>query len=238
MIDLMLVQDNVFPIILFVATLVFLLKGNSSETLLQIIILGGIVWVAYGYLQVKSDTAKDTIKDTYAHLDKIAAERAETNLDIYNIGRFPKKGLKYLQKNQIMIDIALDLALLKMFDRAKYGDMLVLMNQLQKTYIYILSERYYFQSYFPTFMDIGDQILELMYGIYFVMPSSAMKHVYNVIPYEIIEKNITRFTNLRRKMTEILESFGKKQLQIKYIPETIPKADDNSFDEIKLRQLP
>lgn len=236
----MLVQNDIFPVILFVATLAFLLKGNSSEALLQIIILGGISWVAYGYLQVKSDAVKDTVKDTYAHLEKAVADREETNLDIYNISKFPKKGLTYLQKNQIMVDIALDLALLKMFDRAKYGDMLVLMNQLQKTYIYILSERYYFESYFPTFMDIGDQILELMYGIYFVMPSSALRHVYNVIPYEIIEKNITRFTNLRRKMTEILESFGKKQLKVKYIPETIPKAGggNETFDEIKLRQLP
>ena len=125
-----------------------------------------------------------------------------------------------------------------MFDRGKYGDLLVLMNQFQKTYIYILTERYYFDSYFKTFIDIGDQILELMYGMYFVMPSSAMKHVYDVIPYELIEKNIERFTVLKRKMIKILESFGKKQLGIQYIPENLPKPNDKIFDEIKTRTLP
>jgi hypothetical protein len=237
-IDLNLVKGDLFQVVFLAAFFAFFLKSKSTEILLQMIIMGGIAWVAYGYLQTKSDERKDTIKDTYAHFDKIAAERKETNLDIYNISHFPKKGLTYLQKNQILVDIALDLALLKMFDRAKYGDMLVLMNQYQKTYIYILTERYYFESYFPTFLDLGEQILELMYGIYFVVPSFALKHVYNVIPYEIVEKNVNRFTVLRRKMIEILESFGKKQLKVNYIAESLPKPDDKSFDEIKIRQLP
>jgi hypothetical protein len=237
-IDLNLIKDDLFPIVFFSAVFAFFLKSKSTEILLQMIVMGGIAWVAYGYLQNKSDSIKNSLNDTYAKLDKISAQRKETNLDIYNISRFPKKGLQYLYKNQVLVDIVLDLALLKMFDRAKYGDMLILMNQYQKTYIYILTERYYFESYYPTFIDLGDQILELMYGIYFVMPSFPLKHVYNVVPYEIIENNINRFTVLRRKMIEILESFGKKQLGVKYIPESVPKPDDKSFDEIKLRQLP
>jgi hypothetical protein len=188
MLDLTLIKKDAFILIFFGATIAYILRGNTTEILLQIIILGGIAWIGYGYLQSKSETIKNTTLDTFAHLDKIGKERSETQLEIYNISKFPKKGFLYLQKNQILIDIALDIALLKMFDRAKYGDLLVLMNQYQKTYIYILSERYYFESYYQTFIDIGDQILELMYSMYFVMPSSAMKHVYNVVPYELIEK--------------------------------------------------
>jgi hypothetical protein len=238
MLDLTLIKGDLFPIIFGGATIAYLLHGNSTEILLQIIILGGIAWFAYGYLQERSDTAKKSIINTYSHFDKIGAGRAETNLDIFNIGAFPKKGFTYLQKNQVLIDIALDLALLKMFDRAKYGDFLVLMNQFQKTYIYILVERYYFESYFSTFLDIGDQILELMYSMYFVMPSSGLKHVYNVIPSALIEYNINRFTVLRRKMIEILESFGKKQLGVQYITESLPKPSDKPFDPIKVRMLP
>jgi hypothetical protein len=238
MLDLTLIKQDVFVLLFFGATIAYLLRGNTTEILLQIIILAGIAWIAYGYLQNKSTATQNTIADSFSQLNKIGKERAETNLEINNISHFPKKGFIYLQKNQILMDIANDIALLKMFDRAKYGDLLVLMNQYQKTYIYILVERYYFESYYSTFIDLGDQILELMYSMYFVMPSSAMKHVYDVIPYELIEKNIERFTVLRRKMLKTLESFGKKQLGVKYIPESLPKPSDNSFDDIKTRLLP
>ena len=238
MLNLTLIKKDVFILLFFGATIAYLLRENTTEILLQIIILGGIAWVAYDYLVNKSNKIENTIQNQLKYLDNIGKERNETNLDINNIGKFPKKGFIYLQKNQILIDIAIDLSLLKMFDRAKFGDLLVLMNQYQKTYIYILSERYYFESYFPTFIDISDQILELLYSIYLVMPSSAMKHVYDVIPYELIENNIQRFTVLRRKMIKILESFGKKQLGVKYIPENLPKPNDKSFDEIKRRILP
>ena len=238
MLNLTLIKKDIFIYLFFVATIAYLLKGNTTEILLQIIILAGLSWVLYGYLENKSTSIEKSIDDRYNYLDKIGKERTETNLEIYNISKFPKKGFIYLQKNQILIDIAIDLSLLKMFDRGKYGDLLVLMNQFQKTYIYILTERYYFDSYFKTFIDIGDQIAELLYGIYFVMPSSAMKHVYDVIPYELIEKNIERFTVLKRKMIKILESFGKKQLGIQYIPENLPKPNDKIFDEIKTRTLP
>ena len=238
MIDITLIKNDVALTILFGATIAYLLRGNSTELLLQIIILGGLAWVSYGYLMSKSTKAKDTVKDTFGHLDKIGKDRKETNFEIFNIGTFPKKGFKYLQKNAILIEIVLDVALLKMFDKAKYGDLLVLMNQYQKTYIYILTERYYFQSYFPTFLDLGDKILEIMYEMYFALPSNTLKHTYGVVPFELIEKNIERFTVLRRKMITILESFAKKQLGVEYIQESLPKPNDNAFNEIKLRQLP
>jgi len=238
MIDIALIKGNMALTILFGATVAYLLHGKSTELLLQIIILGGLAWVSYGYLITKSTEIKSTVKDNFRHLDKVGKARNETNFEIFNIGAFPKKGFKYLQKNAILIDISVDIALLEMFDRGKYGDLLVLMNQYQKTYIYILIERYYFQSYFQTFLDLGDKILEVMYEMYFALPSNTLKHTYGVVPFELIEKNIERFTVLRRKMIKILESFAKKQLGVEYIPESLPKPNDNAFNEIKLRQLP
>ena len=143
MLNLTLIKKDIFIYLFFVATIAYLLKGNTTEILLQIIILAGLSWVLYGYLENKSTSIEKSIDDRYNYLDKIGKERTETNLEIYNISKFPKKGFIYLQKNQILIDIAIDLSLLKMFDRGKYGDLLVLMNQFQKTYIYILTERYY-----------------------------------------------------------------------------------------------
>ena len=100
MLDLTLIKKDLFTIVFFCATIAYLLRGNTTEILLQIIILSGLAWISYGYLQSKSDTLKNTQHDVFAYLDKVGKERTETNLEIYNIPKFPKKGFIYLQKNQ------------------------------------------------------------------------------------------------------------------------------------------
>ena len=75
-------------------------------------------------------------------------------------------------------------------------------------------------------------------GLMHIVLQLLLKHTYNVIPYELIENNIQRFTVLRRKMIKILESFGKKQLGIEYTLENLPKSSDNQFNLIKTRTLP
>jgi len=238
MVDLTIIKSSVFSVILFSATIAYILNGKTTENLLQIIILGGLGWILYGYLQTESNKASETIHDLYGYFDKIGKTRKETNVDIYNVKNFPKKGFIYLQKNKVLMDIASSLKIAHVYDSIKYADMLVLMNMFQKVYVNILIERYYFQSYFDTFIDLGEQILATMYGMYLTLPSSGLKHVYNVIPDALIEYNIMRFTVLRRKMIRVLESFGKKQLGVEYIPETLPKGNDQIFNELKRNKLP
>lgn len=237
-IDLTLIKGKLIVFILFGASLSYIINGKTTENLLQLIFLGGVAWVVYGYLETESDKAKETVNNTYGYFDKIGKTRKETNLDSFNVGSFPKKGFIYLQKNKVLMDIANELKIVHVYDSPGYSDMLVLMNMFQKVYVNILIERYYFQSYFDTFIDLGEQILETMYGMYLTMPSNPMKHVYGVLPDPLIEYNITRFTVLRRKMIHVLESFGKKQLGVEYIPETLPKGNDQIFNELKRNKLP
>jgi hypothetical protein len=238
MIDLSLIKGQLATLLVFGTTIAYILNGKTTENLLQLIILGGIAWVMYGYLESQSENAKSTVNDAYAYIDKIGKTRKETYLDNYIIGSFPKKGLIFLQKNKTLMDIVIDLKIVHVYDVAGYTNLLVLMNMFQKVYINILIERYYFQSYFATFIDLGEQILEVLYGLYFTLPSNPIQHVYGLLPDALIEYNITRFTVLRRRMITVLESFGKKQLGIEYIPETLPKGNDQVFNSLNMKKLP
>ena len=85
MLNLTLIKKDLFIFIFFVATIAYLLRGNTTEILLQIIILGGLSWIIYGYLDNKSTSIEKTINDSYNYLNKIGKERSETNIEIYNI---------------------------------------------------------------------------------------------------------------------------------------------------------
>jgi hypothetical protein len=238
MIDLTLIKKETFYFIAFITFTAYLLRGNTSEILLQIIILGGIAWVGYGYLETTKKAVEMTNKNTVDFIDKYSETRNEAYTEIFSIGKFPGTKFTYLHKNQILVDIILNLKSIQVFDFAKFSDLILLMNQYQKVYIYILLERYNFDNYFTTFVDIGEKIQELLYSLYFIAPTSKLRHTYGYVPYVSIEHSINRFTVLRRKMINVLESFGKKQLNLPYIQETLTKPSDAPFDPIKTRMLP
>jgi len=238
MLNLTLIKKDLAYFIVFCAFTSYLLRGSTTEILLQMIILAGIVYVGYKQLDDKSKLLEQTNLNTTQFINKFADLRNESNSEIYGIPVFPAKNFAYLHKNKILVEIVLNLRAMNMFDFGKYSDLILLMNQYQKVYIYLLVERYDFDTYFTTFIDIGEKILELLYAFYFVSPIQQLKHIYGYVPYITIEQSITRFTVLRRKMISVLESFGKKQLKIPYIQETLTKPSDSPFDPMKARMLP
>jgi len=63
-----------------------------------------------------------------------------------------------------------DLRFVRVFDKARYGDLLLFMDKLQKTYMYILAGRYEVQSYVGTFQDLRESVSEILYSLYFAVP--------------------------------------------------------------------
>jgi hypothetical protein len=177
------VRDNIFLGAFLIAFAFYFIRQSDTNTLITIIIIGGVSWVAYIYLQKQSETLGKTEANVEGRLDGEAKWREgrvmETHADAACIPTFPKKGFKYLKTNSILVEIATDLAIIRMFDRARYGDMCHLMNTYQKTYQYILSDRYDAKQYLPIFQDLGDAVLQNMYSSVFVLPSK-LKNVYGV----------------------------------------------------------
>jgi len=143
---------------------------------------------------------------------------------------FPKQGFKYLIENQSLVDIAEDIRVLRLIDHAKYSDILVLMNQLQKTYMYILAGRYDPGQYIGIFMDVRDSLLQHFYNMTFVMPT-VFQHVYGVDPGELVDRNTGRLTAVTRKMADVLKSYAEKTAGLSFVPDAIQMPAPNDFHD-------
>lgn len=215
----------------------FQLSYANKQTILALILMSILGMVGYRYLYYVDQKKQSENKDDTTFFNDEIADRKEVSVEQYFIKKFPNKKLKFFLKNSDLIQIAKDVMILRMFDKARYSDLLNLMNSYQKTYMYILGERYEPVSYVPIFIDLGNAILENMYSIYFVVPV-VLKHVYGVYPNEIIERNIEKFTKIHADNIEVLKSFTKKQVAYPYFPETDPKPLTTSFNFIENRKLP
>ena len=223
----MIIKDQVVFFITLGAVLFYQLNSYNNERLLSIIIIVIFGFSAYYYLdkQYKKLDKDNNIIETV--INKESETRNEIVSENYYIQKFPKdKKFKYIFKNHIMVEIIDDLSIVRMFDKARYADLILYMDNLQKIYIYILANRYEPSSYISTFIDLSDKILELLYGLIFVIPES-FKHVYGINTENLMKTNIERFTALRTKMIEILKNFAKGEYGIKYLPEVNPRPSNN-----------
>jgi hypothetical protein len=227
------VRDNLFIGTLLLAYAFFSIGKYETNTLLAIIVISGASWLMYGYLAAQAANERSKRAQKVQMLNDEGAARlafpATSYQDKFHVLPFPKKGFKYLAMNTILVEIATSLGVVRMFDKARYADLLLLMNQWHKMYVYILSDRYEPCAYLSTFNDLGDSILENMYSMIFVFTSpDALQHVYGVVPEDLLDKNIKRFTVLKRRMTQVLTSYSKKEKGVKTVPLSLPRAADTN----------
>ena len=235
--DIQVLRDEVIWIVVLGVITFNLLARSQTHTLVAIIVMAAFAYVAHNYLQQKTAKIEAKQKNDATFVDQEGAWRKEAASDRFFVATFPKKGFQYLKQNQIFMEIAKDVVILRMFDRARYADLLLYLDRLQKVYMYILDGRYYAKSYVSTFMDLRESVLEILYSMTFVVPKS-LKHVYGLDPYKVIEENIDRFTVTTRTMIEVLRSFTHKTAKEPHFPETLPQASDRPFDPHQARRLP
>ena len=212
--------EIVFFIVLF-SILFFQLQSADSKTittLLLITLWGGAAWY---YLQYKNKEVETKSAEEAATIEGEKPAPVTTP----NFYVSTPKDLLYLRKNQVLVTLTQDLRFVKTFDKQKYQDLLVFFNNYQKVYMYILAERYPCQSYVPTFIDLRQNILELLYQMYLVVPKT-LKYIYGVDPYATLEKSIETFLKLSRNQLKILENFCRLDLKEFYFPETNPMPFD------------
>jgi hypothetical protein len=231
---------EIFFFTVLFAILFFQIQQASVKTLLSMLLITAWLGVLWYYLQYKGKKLDSRDKQEKQILDKENTERLETPEIVshnYYVKTAPKKGLSYLKKNELLMKMAQDLIFVRTFDAQKYQEMLVFMNHYQKVYMYILAERYPCQSYVPTLLDLRENILEIMYQYYLVVPKT-FKHIYGVDPYAVIEKNIHLFLKLSRTMLEVLENFCRLDLKEHYFPMTGPMPYDAKRQQEKQNLLP
>ena len=217
--------DNIYNelyIFAVVIAIIFSLFSNLTiNKLVAIIIIILLSLGIYMYLQKLSQERENSLDFKENVLESDIKDRKTTNEKIFYVDKFPKK-LKYLKENQRLIDIITNLRFTLKFSKTRYTDIVLNMNKMMKIYIYILADRYDATQFFPIFTDIRDNIIEMMYSFFIIIPKD-LKHTYGLDPYNEIYKSIYDFNVEYRRMLDILEKFSIIHNNAAYVPDSAYK---------------
>lgn len=196
------------------------LVRSTDHTLLTLLVFGMFVVATVFYIRNEDQQKQfhDKKEVTMIEDEGLPAGRREIALSGQKMfpSRFSPKGFKYIVHNDSFMAIVKDIRVLRIFDRAKYGDIIAIFDYLQKIYMYILSGRYDASYYISTFVDVRQTLLEHMYGLVFNLPSN-FNHIYGINSDELISNNINKATAVTRMMIEVLKSYAMKTAKKKHI---------------------
>lgn len=218
------------------------LARREPSTLLALVVLGGLGMVAYQRLRTDAVAKAEGAQQPADLVRREAAAQVErygrqVDLPLYYAAKFAKLGIRFLPNNQGLLEILHDLRFVRVYDRPRYGKLLLVLEKLQKVYEYLLAGRYEFRSYMDTFLDLRDEALEIMYSFVLVVPE-VMLHAYGLFPRQKVHDRIGDFTALSRQMLRTLENYGRMHDKEPYLPPTGPFAADRPFDPMQARRLP
>lgn len=209
------IYSEMYLAMLLLSLIVLLLHRLQNNSLLVIIITFFIGYIIYYYLYEISKQKEESITNTKKTINEDIEGRLEISDESFFNMKFPKS-LKYLKESDELMLIVSNVRFVRKFNKSVYGDLLNNLNSLMKVYIYILSERYS-TTQIKMFIDLRDNIMELMYSFILLVPSQ-LKHTYGFNAYDEIHKSIEDFTKHSRTMLEILDSFSKDNSDDIYIP--------------------
>jgi len=226
-------EENVYAeiyIFAIVISILFYISANMKlQTQIAVIIFIGITVLSWFYLRQLSIGRNDITQNVINRFDSDIAERKETYDNIFPLTKFPKK-LKFLKENKQFIDLMENIRFVIRFDKSRYCDLLNNLNLLMKIYIYVLADRYDPELYIPQFVDVRDNITDMLYSLIMVVPSK-FKHIYGVAPHDDIETSIEMFLVKSMEMLETMQRFSKIHKNINYI------ADSRYKPYNQIRQL-
>ncbi len=224
MINFSVLRDELVITLVVSVLIIFYLSKTTDHTLFVIIIIIAFYVIAYIYFNDKSKKLQNNNINDKEYLKKHLENRQSLDTQNVPLIKIPKKGLKFIEENPDIVEIIKDLKFTRIFDKHRYGDLIVMLNQMQKVYMYILAERYEPKTYIDTFNDITKNIMENISSMYFVVPPDELKHTYGVNPYKKIKENFKRFVLLKTKMQQILHNYMRLGRNIQIIPDFNPEA--------------
>jgi hypothetical protein len=200
------------PFFLGGALLFYQLSQTSVKTLL---VIGLMILYAAGvfyYKYMESSKFAETTAERQQKMHDAILPNQIAHSDQYGVKRFPRDGkFHYLPHNSDLMDIAHDIRFVRSFDKARYADLLLHLDKFQKTYMYLLADRLVCSDGIPTLLDYRVIILELLQSMILIVPKS-LKHSYGLSPFDVLEKNVQRFTAVSRVMLQVIEAHCKTQI--------------------------
>ena len=207
-------MNKLLLLLLFLCIISILLHKNTN-TLLVIIIIVILVSFLPQYFPLSTST-DNIIKDTNI------ISKTSNNYKV----KENKQNLKYIIKdNKELLDIIENIRFIKRYDKARYIDLLNLANTFNKTYIYIMSDRWDLKHFLPILKDLRKDILETLYSIYIIIPVKKKNK---------LEETIEKFDKYSINKLEIVKKYGYDTKGIQNMLETRIDA----FNEREKNLLP
>jgi hypothetical protein len=216
---------NYYIAILIISLIYFIISYQNVNILLAIII---IIIISYFYINKINDydnINKSNLKNIINTIDKDITPRKDLNINNFYLKKFPK-GIKYLQKDKILLDIVLNIRFIKLYDSEKYTNIVLYIDKFYKIYIYILADRYDINKYFNTLIDMRNSIIKELYSMYIILPLK-MKFYYGFNSFTELKKTINNFMEYSRKLITIVQRYGFQEKNIHYLDDVKYKPFDN-----------
>lgn len=222
-IDSSLVRGEIMGLLLLGAVVFYQLSHADTVTVLSLVVMAILAAASAVYLSHRTEQEGRKGASVVQQQEASIEGRREANVDPYQAARFPRQGrFKHLPRNPRLSAMAHDLLFVRKFDPARFGDLLLLLDKLQKHYVYILGGRYPPAVYLATFLDMRDAVLENLYSMYVVVPMT-LKHTFGLMPHEVLRRNIALFTSLSRRMVHTLESYARHQEGDAFVLPSLPR---------------
>ena len=153
--------DYLYIYIIILALIFYIIANYETNVLISIIIVFVIGYLFY--LKINNDFEKNQYKEKKIK-DKINDNLVNVtyfNSLNGNINKIPKE-FKFLLKDEILTQIAIDINIINKFNKTLYLDIILNFDKLMKIYIYILNNIYDPYIYVASFIETKKIILELL----------------------------------------------------------------------------
>jgi len=202
---------------IILAIIFFIISNKNPSILISIIIIFIIGYFYFSKINNYNLSLETNYKNKINNLNLDIKDREIIHNPIFYLNKFPVD-IKYLDKDPYLIELLLNIRFIKIFDYAKFTDIIVFMENFMKIYIFILADRYDINDYFLTFIDLRTTIIKELYSLYIITPIKLI-YIFNINTQETIKETIHNFIKYSRKMIIILQKYAKDK-GIYHLPDT------------------
>ncbi len=214
---------------IILAIIFFFISNKNPSILISIIIVFIIGYFYFSKINKYNLSLETNYINKINNLNKDIKDREIIHNPIFYLNKFPVD-IKYLDKDPYLIELILNIRFIKIFDYAKFTDIIAFMENFMKIYIFILADRYDINEYFLTFIDLRTTIIKELYSLYIITPIK-LTYIFNINTQETIKQTIHDFITYSRKMIIILQKYAKDK-GIYHLPDTKYKPYTPNIHEV------
>tara|TARA_B100001142_G_scaffold320041_1_gene364397 strand:+ start:141 stop:836 length:696 start_codon:yes stop_codon:yes gene_type:complete len=191
----------------------------DKKTLLSIIIIIILSIILFINIKKEQDKKLNSTKELNNKVNNNLKYINYLDNNNYIVTKLPKE-LKYLLKDNILVNILINIEFIKKFNKSLYTSILINTDKMMNIYIYILNGFYNPKTHISLFNDMRINILEQLHSIILIIPLK-FRHTFGFDPIIELNKTIKNFTMRTRKMISIIEKYSKYEKNIEYLEDTI-----------------